>query len=175
MLSPLDFPQSPFWRRAAAFGLDWLVVWLLAVLLGGRVGWLQGVIFLISWLVWRVVIPQRQYGQSLGRWALDIRLASLSTGRTPDLQTLLKREGLVGLGTLLATVSVPNLLATNAAAMLLALPLLVDWVYGLADRDRRQTLHDFVAGTFVVLTRRGFSLDIKLRRILDLVRQRVKQ
>lgn len=170
-------PQSvEVWRRAAALAIDGIAAWLAGALAGGGNLFLGGLVFWVVWLVCRVAIPLRQYGQSLGRWALDSRLIDVQYRRTPELPTLLKREGILGLETALATIALSQgLLPSQANWLLLILPLAIDGVFVLADNNRQQMLHDRMSRTIVVFTRRGFSLDLKLKRLVAEVSQRMKQ
>jgi uncharacterized RDD family membrane protein YckC len=152
-----------------------MAAWLASALFGVKNPVLSGLIFLAIWLGLRVLVPQQRQGQSLGRWAFDMRLISLTLQRTPDLLTLTKRETIVGVETLLALVGLTKGIAPSESSyILLILPLIVDLVFVLADPERSQTLHDRLTNTLVVY-RRGYSLDLKLRRLLAEIRSRMKQ
>jgi hypothetical protein len=43
------------------------------------------------------------------------------------------------------------------------------------DNQLRQALHDRYFGTIIVSSRRGYSLDIKIKRLLETVRQNVRR
>ena len=169
-------PQSvEVWRRSAALAIDGVAAWLVGALLGGNNAGLSSLVFLVVWLVVRVAIPLRQSGQSLGRWALDSRLIDYRYRKTPELPVLLQREVILGLEVLLVTTGLSKgLLPSQSNWLLLLLPLAIDSIFILADNNRQQMLHDRISQTMVVFTRRGFSLDLKLRRLMAQVRQRMK-
>jgi len=168
-------PAIPVWRRGAALCLDGIAAWLGSALFGINNTVVSGLIFLVIWLALRVIVPQQRQGQSLGRWAFDLRLISLELRRTPDLLTLTKRETIVGMETLLALIGLgKGILPSQSFYILLALPLAIDTIFVIADPERLQMLHDRVTDTLVVY-RRGFSLDLKFLRLLAEIRNRVKQ
>ena len=173
-LVPLP-PKVPPDRRAAAFAIDTLVVWLPSLILGGN--WLiQTLLFLLLWIVLRVFLTAKNQGQSLGHWALDMRVVDTLLNRTPGIQELCKREALLGTCTALATVGLGSITNTNAAVLLLMLPLALDGGVALADTQRyRQAFHDRIARTIVVGTRRGYSLDLKLKKLLDQLQQNMRR
>jgi len=50
----------------------------------------------------------------------------------------------------------------------------VDCGFAFVDNDFRQAFHDRIASTVVIQTRRGYSLDIKLKKIVAAASRRVK-
>lgn len=154
------FPRVPLSRRSAAFAIDFCTAGLLCLFLGNLL--VPG--FILTWLILRVILVAKNRGQSLGRYALDIRVIDAKNGRTPGLLELSQREGITGLGALLALLGISYLSPTNAWTILLMIPLPADCLFAVVDENRRQALHDQVAGTLVVQTRRGYSLDLKLKR-----------
>ncbi len=168
-------PAIPVWRRGAALCLDGIAAWLASALFGIKNPVISGFIFLMVWLVLRVVVPQQRQGQSLGRWAFDLRLISLKFQRTPDLLALTKRETIVGIETWLALIGLGRgILPSESFYILLMLPLVIDATFVIADPERLQMLHDRITNTLVVY-RRGFSLDLKFLRLVAEIRNRVKQ
>lgn len=161
-LPPQPLPRAPLWRRAAATALDALLAGLLGSLLGSG---LQGVVFGVVWLALRVVMPANNRGQSLGRLAMDVKLIDERSRRIPTLLELFKREAIVGLEALWAWYGLGLLLAVNPLALLSIAPALADGAVAALDDDRRQTFHDRLVGTTVIQTQRGFSLDLKLKRL----------
>ncbi|MGB7440773.1 MAG: RDD family protein [Coleofasciculaceae cyanobacterium] len=159
------FPQVPLQRRAGAFLIDFVCVWLISSFLAG-LGISELFVFLPLWLVWRVIVVARNQGQSLGRWALDMKVLDARFSRIPQLLTLTKREGITGLLSLLAVFGFSIGSANSLSLVLLIVPLLVDWGTVMADSEGRQAFHDRIAGTLVVQTKRGFSLDLRVRRLL---------
>jgi hypothetical protein len=51
--------------------------------------------------------------------------------------------------------------------LILILPLIANGSTAFVDEDYRQAFHDRFAGTFMVQTRRGYSLDLKVKKLLD--------
>lgn len=171
------FPKAEWGRRAMAWGLDFLGAWLIsAIFSSGDYGIqiLQILVFIILWLILRVVIPFNNQGQSLGRWAFDLKVLEFGRGRFPDLLSLSKREAIVGLGALLVSTALTNLLR-NPTAILLVIPLAIDCGAALSDTQGRQALHDRYAGTMIVSSRRGYSLDLKVKRIVETMRRNVQK
>lgn len=169
------FPKVEIPRRGAAFVIDYWVVLLLSSLGADRtvegMSWGQSFWFLLLWVVLRVLLPARNQGQSLGRWALDIRLVDLRFGRTPLLLDLFKREAVAGVGAVLVAIGLSHLTPGHGMGMLLLVPLAIDCSAVSSDPFRRQAFHDRIANTMIVGTLRGFSLDIKLKRVYRQLRR----
>ncbi len=170
-------PRVKIWRRGAAFCIDLFGAWLISVLFAARAGLIvESILFFVIWLVLRVALVSKNQGQSLGRWCLDMRVAETRKGRVPDLQALLKREGSLGLCALLAVLSFSNpTLIWNGGFLPLFIPLAIDVGVAVADSRYRQALHDRLGQTVVVQTRRGYSLDLKIKKLLAEVSLRVKR
>ncbi|MGI0488011.1 RDD family protein [Pantanalinema rosaneae CENA516] len=165
------FPRVPLPRRIAAFAIDVVVIGLLSLLLGQQ---FYGVLFMLLWLGLRVLVVAKNKGQSLGRWALDMKVINPQYRAIPGLLELTKRETITGLGALLAWIGLVNLSPTNGLLLVLPIPLLVDCSFAFTDAEYRQAFHDRMAQTIVVQTRRGYSLDIKLRRLFAQAGRRMK-
>lgn len=173
-LVPLQ-PKVTIGRRALAFCIDAIAVWLPSLLLGTN-PIVQTIFFVLLWLIMRVAIVRKNQGQSLGRWAVDIKISDPRLQRTPGLQELCKREALLGAAAALAFAGIGGLTSTNAGVLLLLLPLAIDCSPAFTDTARfPQAFHDRLAGTIVIGTRRGYSLDIKVRRLLDQVQSNVRR
>ncbi|WP_138498188.1 RDD family protein [Nostoc sp. PA-18-2419] len=175
------YPKADIGRRGMALGLDFFVVWLVSSLLGGSdigIQFAEILVFVILWLVLRVLLVYNNQGQSLGRWAFDLKVLEVEDGeiisRIPDLQALVKREAIVGLGALLVSIALSNIRA-NPTAILLVFPLAIDCGTALSDTQMRQALHDRYCGTFIVSSRRGYSLDIKIKKLVENIRQNVRR
>ncbi|AKG22790.1 RDD family protein [Calothrix sp. 336/3] len=171
------YPRVQIGRRAMALGIDFLGTWLLSSLLAtGDVGiqFLQILVFIFAWLGFRVLLVYSNQGQSLGKWAFDIKVLESERGRVPDLPTLLKREAIVGASALLVAIAWNNILR-NPTAILLMLPLAIDCGAAVSDTQFRQALHDRYAGTMIVSSRRGYSLDIKVKRLVETWRRNVRR
>ncbi len=175
-IPPKQYPRSDFGRRGMALGLDFLGVWLVSSTLGSSqlgINFVQILVFVVGWSILRVLLPYNNRGQSLGRWAFDLKVLEVEQGRVPDLQALLKREGIVGLGALLVSIALSNIVH-DPTAILLVIPLAVDCGAAFYDPQMRQTLHDRYARTMIVSSRRGFSLDIKVKRLVEKMRRNVR-
>ena len=154
-------PKVPLDRRAYAFLLDFIVIWLTSSFF---TGFAQDLVFIVLWLLARVVVSDKNKGQTLGRFAFDIRLIDLRSNTMPSLLNLAKREGILGFLALLAMVGLNINFQNGLSLILLVTPLLVDCGFALGDDDLNQALHDRVAQTMLIQTRRGFSLDLRLKK-----------
>jgi uncharacterized RDD family membrane protein YckC len=173
-LVPL-LPKVSLERRAGAFCIDAIAVWVPSLLLG-TTSIAQIILFFLLWMILRVAIVRKNHGQSLGRWALDMKIADTRFQRTPGVQELCKREALLGFCAALAFTGVAGLTSSNAAVLLLMLPLAIDCSVAFTDSARfPQAFHDRLGRTMVIGTRRGYSLDIKVRRLLDQVQTNVRR
>jgi uncharacterized RDD family membrane protein YckC len=172
---PLIRPTpASLWRRAIALGIDAMAVGLCSGFLGGTF-LAQGIVFLIGWLLLRVVLVSSNKGQSLGRWALDMRLIDRQQGGTPTLQALTQREGWLGIAAFFAVWGITHLSPTTAWALLLLIPLGVDASFAYGDAAYRLAFHDRYSHTWVVESQRGYSLDVKVRQLVAEIRSRMKQ
>ncbi len=174
-VSPKYYPKVEIGRRGLALGTDFLVVWLVSSSLGGVSGFAFAfiLVFVLSWLGLRVLVVANNQGQSLGRWAFDMKVLD-GRGRVPDLQSLVKRELITGFGVLLVAIALNNLIA-NPTAILLFTPLVIDCGTALSDAQLRQALHDRYADTRIVSSQRGYSLDLKVKRIVASVSRNVRR
>ncbi|MDJ0615415.1 MAG: RDD family protein [Calothrix sp. MO_192.B10] len=174
---PQRYPQVGFGRRCMAFAIDFLGVWLVSSTLGSNNIGIQIVpilVFIIFWLILRVIVPYNNHGQSLGRWALDMQVLEAGRNRIPDLPSLLKRETIVGLGALMISIAINNIIR-NPTAILLILPLAIECSVALSDTQMRQTMHDRYARTMIISSQRGYSLDVKFKRLVEKLRRNVRQ
>ncbi|MDB9520148.1 RDD family protein [Roseofilum reptotaenium CS-1145] len=165
------FPRAPLSRRTAAFAIDLATIWLFCAIAGRSLFLLA---FLLAWFTARIFIVLKNKGQSLGRYAFDLRVVD-QTGRTPLFSDLLKREAVLGLASMLALIGFNALNPANAWSLLLILPLGVDCGWAFAETNWRQAFHDQVAGTLMIQTRRGYSLDLKLKQIVAQLQRRMRQ
>lgn len=154
-------PKVPLDRRAYAFLLDFITVWITSSFFTGLA---QDFVFIVVWLLTRVVVTDRNKGQTLGRYAFDIRLVDLRSNTTPSFLNLAKREGILGAVALLAMVGLNINVQNGLSLILLITPLLVDCGFALGDDELNQALHDRVAQTLMIQTRRGFSLDLRIKK-----------
>jgi len=175
------YPKAEIGRRGMALGLDFLVVWLISSLLGSSglgIQVMQIFVFAIAWLVLRVIVVYNNQGQSLGRWAFDLKLLEVEegqvVGRIPELLALVKREAITGVGGIFVSIALGNISA-NPTAILLVLPLAIDCGTAFYDTQMRQALHDRYSGTIIVSSRRGYSLDIKVKRLVENLRRNMRR
>jgi uncharacterized RDD family membrane protein YckC len=158
------FPKAPIERRVSAFLIDFIGVWLLTSMATGNI-FLQFLVFVAAWFAARVIIVEKNQGQSLGTWCMDLKVIDLRDNKTPTLIDLARRELIVGFGAFLATLGL-NINFLNPLSMLLLLtPLIIDCCIGLADDRLSQSFHDRFAKTTIIQTRRGFSLDLRLKKL----------
>ncbi|MCA1994589.1 MAG: RDD family protein [Coleofasciculus sp. S288] len=167
------FPKVPIGRRAAAFLIDFAGVWLVSSFISGLL--FRGVVFILLWLGLRVALVSSNQGQSLGHWALDMKVLDARSAKIPGLLTLAKREGILGLGALLAMIGLSVALANPISFFLLVAPLAIDCGMALGHPEAQQAFHDRVAKTILIQTRRGYSLDLRLKRLFAQVRRRVQK
>ncbi len=161
-------PKVQTWRRGAALFIDYWVVSLLSSLATSSsepgVGFDQALLFVILWLGMRVILVTMNQGQSLGRWALDMKVVDTRFTRLPELVNLFKREGLMAIEVLLVRVGLEYIGPGSGISLLLFLPLAIDCSLVNTDPLARQAFHDRIAGTVIGATRRGYSLDLKVKR-----------
>jgi uncharacterized RDD family membrane protein YckC len=158
-------------RRMAAFAIDFGAASLVSLLIGGS---LYIPVYLVVWFLLRVLVVARNQGQSLGRWAMDIKVVNPRFRITPGLVDLTKREAIAGLGSLLVLIGLVMLSPTNGWILITPFPLLADCGVAFSDTELRQAFHDRIAGTILTQTRRGYSLDIKIKKLFAQVKHRMK-
>jgi hypothetical protein len=170
---PVRYSKVPPSRRIAALAIDLLAVGIISSAVGSI--WIaQAVIFVGAWLLMRVVLVAKNHGQSLGRWALNMTVIDTRDGKIPELQELSKREGLLSLAAFLAFLGLVNLNPASPWSPLLFVPLLIDCGAAFTDEATQQAFHDRLAGTMVVESRRGYSLDVKVKRLVAQARSRMR-
>ncbi|MBD2462629.1 RDD family protein [Oscillatoria sp. FACHB-1407] len=173
-LVPRRYPRVPLWRRGAALAIDFVVVTVISSLFSMN-AIAQAFLFIVAWLGMRVALVARNQGQSLGRWAFDMKVVDLRWGSTPALQELTQREGLMAVGAVLMLFGLLNLSPASPWSILLFIPLGIDCALAIMDEEKRQAFHDQLSRTVIVPTRRGYSLDLKLKSLWALAQRRLKQ
>ncbi|MGF1603692.1 MAG: RDD family protein [Thermosynechococcaceae cyanobacterium] len=173
-LPPPPPSKAQMWPRLAASAIDFLFAWLLStVAITGdaklQIG--QWIIFAVLWMLFRVVIVVNNQGQSPGHWAMDMKVINARSIQLPRIEDLIKREAIAGGCCLLALIGF-NL--GGFAVLACIAPLIINTGIGLSDPVRLQTLHDRWVNTAVVYTTRGYSLDLKVKKILTQAQQRVR-
>jgi hypothetical protein len=130
---------------------------------------------LVVWSIGRIAIVDRNEGQSLGSWAFDIKVLDSRFNRVPDLVTLAKREAVLGLAAMLAMSGIQINVNNGLSMLLLLTPLLIDCGFAFADEDLNQALHDRLAQTIIIQTKRGFSLDLRLKKIFAQIQKSMRK
>ncbi|HEY9805723.1 MAG TPA: RDD family protein [Candidatus Obscuribacterales bacterium] len=178
-LGATRLPRAPIWRRASAFAIDFFCAWLPGSLVlgsGAKAQLLRSLLFLIVWVALRIFVSYRNQGQSLGRWLLDVKVIDTKLLRSADLLALLKREGYLAFSALFVDIGLSSWrLIRQGWIVLLIVPLALDLGLAIADSLNQHALHDRLAGTSVIQSSRGYSLDLKLKRLLAEVSRRVKK
>lgn len=156
-------------QRNAALIVDFITCaflgQLIEALLGLSNSGLGLIIFGIAWLINRVVIAGKNQGQSLGRWLLSIRVVDMTYGKTAGVLELLKRESVIYLGMAFVLAGFSSGGLTNTISLFALIPIIADGVIALADSEKMQTLHDRLAGTIVIVCRKGLQLDQKITKL----------
>ena len=165
------FPKVPFDRRAYAFLLDFVTVWFISSFFRGL---LKELIFIISWAALRIILVEKNRGQSLGSWAFDLKVIDPRFSKIPGLKELGKREGILGGAALLAMVGLTINFGNGLSMLLFITPLLVDCGVALGDEDLNRAFHDRIAQTIVIQTRRGFSLDLRLKKLWLIIQDKLQ-
>jgi uncharacterized RDD family membrane protein YckC len=155
------YPKAEITRRGMALGIDFLGAWLVSSLLGSNdlgIQFAQIFVFILTWMVLRVLIVYNNQGQSLERWAFNLKVLEVDHGqivsRIPEVQALLQREGIICFGCFLGSIFLRNIIG-NPTAILLVLPLKIDCGAAFSDTQMRQAFHDRYAKTIIVSSRRG--------------------
>jgi len=163
----LNLAQVP--PRIGSFTIDFCACSFIGKLIESLLGITENssvglVIFAIVWMSDRVLIAGNNQGQSLGRWLVSLKTVDMNYGKSAGTIELFKRELIVFpfLALLLVASQYPT-----SAALFAVIPLIVDAVFAMVDSRKIQTLHDKVGGTIVVVTRRGFQIDIKLAKVFN--------
>ena len=167
------YPKVPLDRRFWSFTVDFLTVWFVSSFFAANLI-VQWLVFLPFWWVMRVLIVDKNRGQSLGNWLFDIKIIDPRYNRTPDLLSLNKRELMAGVGAALAIAGLQNF--TNGLSLLLLLtPLAIDCSLALIDDENNLAGHDRLAKTFSIQTERGFSLDLRMKKIFGQIQDRMRK
>lgn len=167
------YPRVPIDRRAYAFLIDFVTVWLISSITNNP--FLKLLTFMIAWFGLRVILVEKNKGQSLGRWVLDMKVINARSKKLPGLISLSKREGILGGAAYLSMIGL-NLTFINAmSTLLLICPLLADALLAVTNEEYNQAFHDRIGETIVIQTRRGFSLDLRLKKILAEVKRNMRK
>ncbi|MDJ0598895.1 MAG: RDD family protein [Crocosphaera sp.] len=165
------FPKVPLDRRSYAFLLDFVTVWFLSSFFQGLV---KDLVFFVIWLILRVIIVEKNKGQSIGNWSFDIKVIDIRFLRIPGLKELAKREAILGFAAMLAMVGL-NINFKNGLSMLIFItPLIIDCGVAIGDEEYNQAFHDRIGNTIVIQTKRGFSLDLRLKKLWRIIKEKIQ-
>ena len=165
-----NFIQAPFDRRIYAFLLDFITIWFLSSFFKGIT---QNIVFSFTWLILQVIIVNKNKGQSLGCWAFDLKIISIRTRRIPQLNEMLKREATLGFLALLAMLGLKINFDNGLSMLLLTTPVVVDFSIVLGNQKHHsQTLHEMIGHTILIQSQRGFSLDLRIKKILKTIHKK---
>ena len=167
------YPKVPLDRRAWAFSIDFLSVWFISAFFATNLI-VQWLVFLTCWWILRVLIVDKNNGQSLGNWLYDLKIIDPRFNRIPDLLSLSKREAVVGIGSALAIAGIQNF-TSGLSLLLLLTPLAVDCSLALIDEETNLAGHDRFAQTFMVQTERGFSLDLRIKKVFGQIQRSMRK
>jgi uncharacterized RDD family membrane protein YckC len=168
------YPKVPVDRRVGAFVIDFLSVWFISAFFAANLV-VQWLVFLFVWGILRIVIAEKNQGQSLGRWALDIQVIDPRLSRLPDLMALGKRELILGCGAALAIAGLQINVRNGLSMLLLLAPILIDCSLAFLDDENNLAFHDRVAQTLMIQTERGFSLDLRLKKIFGQIQRNMRR
>ncbi|AUC60041.1 hypothetical protein AA637_02225 [Cyanobacterium sp. HL-69] len=155
-------PKAPPERRTYAFLVDFILVWLISSLVTNVFA--EFLVFVLLWLVLRVIVVDKNQGQSLGRWAFDLKIIDAELSRRPSLLSLTKREGIISIVSFLAMIGLKINFQNFISLLLFLIPIIIDGFTALTDEDYNQALHDRISNTIIVQTKRGYSLDLRIKK-----------
>ncbi|MBE9222182.1 RDD family protein [Cyanobacterium stanieri LEGE 03274] len=157
-------PKAPPERRAYAFLVDFVLVWLISSLVTNVFA--EFLVFVLLWLVLRVIVVDKNQGQSLGKWAFDLKVIDAELKRRPSLANLTKREIIISIIAFLAMIGLKINFRNFISLLLFLTPIMIDGFTALTDEDYNQAFHDRTSKTIIVQTKRGFSLDLRIKKWL---------
>ena len=122
-----------------------------------------------------MLIVEKNQGQSRGSWAFDLKVIDPRFNRVPDLLALVKREAIIGCGSALAIAGLQINVRNGLSMLLLLAPLAINCSLALLDEANNLAFHDRIAETFMVQTERGFSLDLRLKKIFGQIQRSMRK
>lgn len=162
------FPKVPYDRRIYAFLIDFGLIWVISSLVTNI--FVEFLAFCFLWFVLRVVVVDRNRGQSLGRWAFDMKVLDARFNKIPSIFALFKREGIICLASFTAMMGLKVSFLNLLSFLLLIIPLIIDGVIAFTDEELNQAFHDRIAQTIIIQTKRGFSLDLRIKKLVQDIR-----
>jgi len=138
-----------WWKRVGATLIDALIVLVVSSVVVVFTGLIAGDVVWVVLTAVYVVSMLSQRGQTVGNMAVSTRVVDGASGHRPSVTKAVVRwtlDGVLGIFGLIASLN-----RVGVVVDLTVLIGLIDYLWPLWDA-RNQTLHDKVAGTFVILT-----------------------
>ncbi|NJK35854.1 MAG: RDD family protein [Oscillatoriales cyanobacterium SM2_2_1] len=162
-------------QRLGALLIDLLSIWFLTELVEALIGvtdnsFLGLTIFCLMWGLFRILVVNRNQGQSFGRWLMSLRVVDYMYGKTAGVSALVRRELVILIAAFILLETI-----TTTLVVFSWLPLAFDIAFAIADSAKRQSFHDRLSGTIVIQSRKGFQLDQRLTRIFGQVTRRTAE
>jgi len=157
----MHYEISGFWRRVGAFLIDSIILGVLGLILGiffsqqfVELGvWGRAIGFPIAAIYFAVLNSQIGGGQTVGKRALKIQVVD-NTGELLSLPKSILRYSAIGIPYFLNGAMIPETLLYPIGIYLISILV---FGFGLSiaylfifNRNTRQSLHDLIAGTYVV-------------------------
>jgi uncharacterized RDD family membrane protein YckC len=169
---------APLAPRNGAFLIDFLacfmLVQLLQEILGLKGGFLSQALFCLIWLGDRALIAGSTQGQSLGRWAMSLKVVNLNYGKPTGTLDLLKREGLILFFLLVIFNSLDPRGMITSLTIFAPIPLIIDLAFAIADTTKGQALHDKLSDSITIFSKKGLQLDQKLVKFFSFLNRTLK-
>lgn len=168
----MQYEISGFWRRAGAFFIDALIVGVIGLLLGQFFfeqfvelgGWGRAIGFPIAAIYFVILNSRIGGGQTIGKRALKIQVVD-KAGKLINLTKSALRYSIIGIPYFLNGAMIPESILYPIGFFLVSLLV---FGFGLSivylfvfNRNTRQSLHDIIAGTYVVRKNTGSAATIK--------------
>jgi hypothetical protein len=106
---------------------------------------------------------------------MDIKILDARFNKIPSIASLIKREGSLCIAAFAALLGLKVSFLNLLSMLLLITPILVDGGFALTDEEFNQAFHDRIGQTVVSQTRRGFSLDLRVKKLIQEIQFRLKQ
>jgi uncharacterized RDD family membrane protein YckC len=155
-------------QRLGALIVDFLSCWFMAELILSLLSIttstpLRLFTFIVTWFIFRVFVAARGQGQSFGRWLMSIRVIDAEFGKTASLGAFLKREIFVFACSLFLIETI-----TSTFIVFAWIPFAADAAFAVVDNEKRQAFHDRLSRTISIQSRKGFQIDQKLGKLLNI-------